>query len=116
MALSSLGPVVGSWLAALANPQGSCGGKSLAGSVGVAGVCWVWCDAAGDSREWPCLPWPPLPSLSTLSCNVHAGSHIKCRNGQGHGCHDWPMGTAGACRMRKGAARLEGLPYVTLRK
>lgn len=66
----------------LANPQGSCGGKSLAGSVGVAGV--VRC-GAGDSREWPCLPWRPLgplPSLSGTQLQRSCRVHIKCRNGQ----------------------------------
>lgn len=54
--------LTGSWLAGLAgwlaNPQGSCGGKSLAGSVSVAGVvrcCWRF---QGMAR----MAMPPLAS------------------------------------------------------
>lgn len=111
-----------SWFLAgwLANPQGILRRQKLSG-FRPCGRCGTL--GAGDSRGWlECaMVSPGRPGRPCLPCRRPAatsmqGPHIKCRNGRAMGWHDWPMGAAGACRMRKGAAKLEGLPYVTLRK
>lgn len=115
----------GSWLAldGLANPQGILRRQKLSGfrPCGRCGTFVLEIPEDGSNA-----PWSPLAALAAPAFPVHAcrrpaatsmqGPHIKCRNGRAMGWHDWPMGAAGACRMRKGAAKLEGLPYVTLRK
>lgn len=70
----------------LANPQGSwvpAGGKSLAGSVGVAGGGTLLLEIPADGQAPPLPPWrsspgPPVEPKQQRPCRVH----IKCRNGQ----------------------------------